>query len=249
MPVQIADDGAIRTVTIDRPDRRNALDSETLVDLAAALDGARDAGARAIVLTGVGGHFSAGGDATVITEAAGDDAAGLRLMELFHGAVTAIWQNPLPVIGAVSGVVYGAGFSLALACDLVHATRDARFCQVFIRRGLVPDSGAAWLLPRVVGMQRAKRMMLLGEEFDAATAQELGIVDELLDTPEACLARATEHAGVMAEHSPHALLLSKRLINASADTTLAGSLQQEAIAQTSAINSDVVQEAFARFVK
>lgn len=120
------------------------------------------------MLTGVGAHFSAGGDAELIVDRVQQgETALLAMMRSFHRLIEEIWNSPLPVVAAVGGLAHGGGFDLAPACDLVACAADARWCQVFLRRGVVPDLGGAYLLPRLVGMQRAKELMLLTPEIDA----------------------------------------------------------------------------------
>ena len=151
--------GAVRILAIDRAERRNAIDTATAAELERAVrDAGDDPDTHALVLAGVGEHFSAGGDVADILEkvGSGDDRDLLALLRTFHRLVVEIWESRLPVVAAVSGVAYGGGFNLALACDLVVLSADARLCQVFVRRGVVPDVGGAWLLPRLVGMQRAR---------------------------------------------------------------------------------------------
>ena len=123
-------------------------------------------------------------------------------MGALHDLITGLRNSRLPIVAAVSGPAYGAGFSTALACDLIVAAADARFCQVFVRRNLVPDLGSAWLLPRTVGTHAAKELMLLGEEIDAARAKELGIVNRLVDTADDALAEALALAEKLATPIP-----------------------------------------------
>lgn len=232
------DDGPVRVVAIDRPQRRNALAASTAEALRAALAGAEsDPEIGAAVLTGIGGHFSAGGDVDSILGASGDDAAALALMRVFHALVEQIWESDLPVIAAVSGAVYGGAVNLALACDLVACSADARFCQVFLRRGLVPDVGGAYLLPRLVGMQRAKELMLLTPEIDAQRALELGIVNAVLDDADAALAHAVATGRTLADGPRLAISLTKRLMNASTSGSLHTALGLEAVTQTVTLRS------------
>ena len=168
--VGVRDHGPVRLLTIDRPRRRNALTPDLVAELCEQIEAAgRDPATGAIVLTGADGHFCAGGDAQAIVEVigAGSQQAAIAFMHHFQRVVDAIWGSDLPVVAAVSGVAYGGGFNLALACDLIIASADARFCQVFLRRGLIPDLGGAYLLPRLVGLQRAKDLMLRTREIAA----------------------------------------------------------------------------------
>ncbi len=244
------DEGPVRVLAIDRPERLNALAVPTVAALEEAVRAAAaDPGIGAVVLTGVGEHFSAGGDAHAILDAiaAGDEALP-ALMRAFHRLVEEVWNCPLPVLAAVSGVAYGGGFNLALACDLVVCSADVRLCQVFLRRGLVPDLGGAYLLPRLVGMQRAKELMLLTPEIGADRASELGLVNAVLPDAAAALARAVEWGTELAQRPRFAVSLAKKLINASTAGDLHSSLELEAVAQTAALQGRAAREGFARFV-
>ena len=248
--VLVSDEGAVRTLTISRPERRNALSPETAEELTQAISEAAGGRLGAIVLTGQGGHFSAGGDAEAILEAigAGDENAPYRMMRTFHRLIETIWNSPLPVVAAVSGVVYGGAFNLALACDLIYASADARFCQVFVRRGVIPDLGGAYLLPRLVGMQRAKELMLLAPEIDARRAEALGIVNSVLPDSAAALSAAHDAAANLAAAPRYTLEMAKRLINGSTNSTLAESLSAEASAQSLVLGTPAAKEGFGAFL-
>jgi 2-(1,2-epoxy-1,2-dihydrophenyl)acetyl-CoA isomerase len=198
------------------------------------------------VLRGAGGHFSSGGDADAVLAAVGSgvDTDLLALMRAYHRLVVEIWESPLPVVAAVSGSAYGGGFNLALACDLVVLSADARLCQVFVRRGVVPDVGGAYLLPRLVGMQRAKELMLLAPVIDAARALELGLANAVEPDPEAALARAVELAGEMAELPAYTVALTKKLMNHGLDADLRGALELEAVSQAAALRSSAATAGF-----
>lgn len=242
--------GAVRILAIDRERRRNALDSATAAGLERAVrDAGDDPDTHALVLTGVGEHFSAGGDVADIldTVASGDDRDLLALLRTFHRLVVEIWESRLPVVAAVSGVAYGGGFNLALACDLVVLSADARLCQVFVRRGVVPDVGGAWLLPRLVGMQRAKELMLLAPEIDAKRALELGLANAVAPDAESALADAVDRAEQLAALPSYTVALAKKLINHSADADLRGSLELEAVTQSAALRSAPAVEGFEAF--
>lgn len=242
--------GAVRLLTINRPTRRNALTRPAAESLRRELDAAvADQGTGAVVLTGAGGHFSAGGDGTEILAAAeGDPDAPAGLMRVFHQLVDAVWTAPLPVIAAVSGVAYGGGFNLALACDLVVCSADTRFCQVFVRRGVVPDLGGAYLLPRLVGLQRAKQLMLLAPEIGAASALQLGLVNAVLPDPEAALQHALSLAAQLAAGHRPAIAQAKTLLNASTGGSLSESLELEAGIQAALLRSEPVRRSFADFL-
>lgn len=249
--IEISDHGAVRLLTINRPERRNALAATTADELCLAVQDARDAaGIGALVLNGAGGHFSAGGDAHAILGVIGDeaDAAPLRLMQSFHRLVQAIWDCELPVVAAVSGVAYGGAFNLALSCDLIYCSHDARFCQVFVDRGVVPDVGGAYLLPRIVGMHKAKELMLLAGEINARQAADLGLVNEILPDGEAVLAHALTVAAELAAKPRFAISLTKRLVNSSTTGTLQSSLEFEAITQATILRSSSARTGFREFL-
>jgi 2-(1,2-epoxy-1,2-dihydrophenyl)acetyl-CoA isomerase len=247
--VETAERGAVRTLTINRPHRRNAFTAGVAELLRAEIDRAESDGVGAVVLTDAGGHFSAGGDAGAILDLADGvaDDVPAKLMRAFHRLVDTIWTAPLPVVAAVSGVAYGGAFNLALACDLIICSADARFCQVFVRHGVVPDVGGAYLLPRLVGMQRAKELMLLAPEIDAAEAHRLGLVNAVLPDAGAALAHAIEVAARLAAGPRFAIAQTKKLLNASSDASLRSALELEAAIQSGLLQSEAVRQSFASF--
>lgn len=249
--IAVTDEGAVRVLAIDRPERLNAMAVETVTALERAVrEASEDADVGALVLTGVGAHFSAGGDAALIVDRVQQgETALLALMRSFHRLIEEIWNSPLPVVAAVGGVAYGGGFNLALACDLVACAADARWCQVFLRRGVVPDLGGAYLLPRLVGMQRAKELMLLTPEIDAHRAVELGIANAVLPDLPATRARALEWATQLAAGPRYATALSKKMINASTSGDLHAALELEAITQTAALHGGSARTAFTEFLR
>jgi 2-(1,2-epoxy-1,2-dihydrophenyl)acetyl-CoA isomerase len=169
--------GAVALLTLNRPERLNALTADLLDDLRRSLLDLAGAGdVRAIVLTGSGRAFSAGAD-----RLAGPMAADALLREHYNPLVTAMVDLDVPLVAAINGVAAGAGVSLALACDFRIAARSARFQLPFVQVGLVPDAGASWLLPRIVGAGRAAEMALLGRPVDAHEAREWGLVTRLSD--------------------------------------------------------------------
>ncbi|WP_020500786.1 enoyl-CoA hydratase/isomerase family protein [Sciscionella marina] len=244
--------GAVRVLILDRPHRRNAMTqgtAEQLAELIAATQ--RDETIGAIVLTGAGGHFSAGGDIKAIENAASADSDEPRLAMLraFHRLVETVWETELPVVAAVSGAAYGGAFNLVLACDLIVCSVDARFCQVFLRRGLAPDVGGAYFLPRVVGMQRAKELMLRTSEVSADRATQMGFVNEVLPDAATTYKRAIELAAELAAAPRFAVSLTKKLLNAGTSGTLHNSLELEAFVQTTALRSDDARAGLANPVR
>ncbi|MBN9109153.1 MAG: enoyl-CoA hydratase/isomerase family protein [Pseudonocardia sp.] len=248
--ILVKDDGRVRIITIDRPDRRNALTPVTVAEMEAALREAADGSdIGAVVLTGSGGHFSAGGDVDHILDAAGgdDDAGLLTMMRAFHRVVVEIWESRLPVVAAVSGIAYGGGINLALVCDLVVMSADARICEVFVKRGIVPDVAGAYLLPRIVGMHRARELMLLAPEIGAERALELGIANVVEPDADAALATAVAKAHELAAMPDYTVALTKKLVNRSLDADLRGSLELEAVTQAAALRSKAAVEGFEAF--
>jgi 2-(1,2-epoxy-1,2-dihydrophenyl)acetyl-CoA isomerase len=245
--VGVYDEDRVRVVTIQRPTRRNAIAPATVAALETALrDAADNPGVGAVVLCGAGGHFSAGGDADAVLSAvrSGQDTDLLALMRAYHRLVVEIWESPLPVVAAVSGSAYGGGLNLALACDLVVLSAEARLCQVFVQRGVVPDVGGAYLLPRLVGMQRAKELMLLAPVIDAARALELGLANAVEPDPRAALVRAIELATTLAQLPAYTVALSKKLMNHGLDTDLRSALELEAVSQAAALRSAAAAAGF-----
>jgi 2-(1,2-epoxy-1,2-dihydrophenyl)acetyl-CoA isomerase len=248
MSVNLEVQGATAVLTLASPATRNAFSPEIREGIAAAVASVRaDPGVRALVITGSGGVFCAGGDIRGMSGAmATNDGAAWR--DRMHG--TQRWMSELmtldrPVIAAVDGPAFGAGFSLALAADFVLASTRARFCLSFMKLGLVPDCGAFHTLPRVVGAQRAKELMLSAREVDAAEALQLGIAMEL-HAPEALLPRALVLAASFEAASPLAVSLIKRAMLNPGE--LAASLDGEANAQALAFGSAYTREAVGRFI-
>ena len=169
-----------RQITLNRPDRLNALLPEMADAMISALDDAQaDESCRAVLLTGAGRGFCAGQDLTAIVDADPDDIADL--LDSYHPVIEKIRELPLPVVAAVNGVAAGAGCNLALACDIVIAARSASFVQAFSRIGLVPDCGGTWFLPRLIGTARARALMMLAEPLPADTAAEWGMIWRVVD--------------------------------------------------------------------
>jgi 2-(1,2-epoxy-1,2-dihydrophenyl)acetyl-CoA isomerase len=246
MSVQLDRQGSTAVLTLNSPATRNAFTPEIREGLSAAVASVRtDPAVRALVITGAGGHFCAGGD---IRSMSGATMEGAAWRERMHG--TQRWMAELltldkVVIAAVDGAAYGAGFSLALAADFVLASTRARFCMSFMRLGLVPDCGAFYTLPRRVGKQRATELMLSAREVPATEARELGIAMELHE-PEQLLPRALALAASMAGASALATSLVKRAMSDPGE--LAALLDCEANAQALAFGSGYTQDAVRRFL-
>ena len=240
----------IATLTLNRPEARNALSNELKDALAAAVPAlAADRSVRAVILTGAGGGFCAGGDIRGM-QAVRDqmDVNGWRdRMREVQPWMRALVELDKPLIAAVDGVAYGAGFSLALMADFVLASSRARFCMSFMKVGLVPDFAAMYTLPRVVGVQRARELMLSAREVGAEEALRLGIVMELVPA-DGLLDRARALAASFTGASTLAVSLIKRELGMSLATDLATTLSAEADHQALCFQSRYHEQAVNAFL-
>ncbi|WP_257890431.1 enoyl-CoA hydratase/isomerase family protein [Rhodococcus sp. USK10] len=237
--------GGVLTVTLNRPDKKNALNTEIYEALVALLTAVkRDPTVRVLVLRGAGDDFCAGGD---LSEGLADDDHPLRYFDRIHEVPRLLHELPIPTIAEVSGAAFGAGWNLALCCDLVVASTDARFSQVFTKRGLSPDCGGSWLLPQIVGLQLAKRLVLLAEVLSAAEAERLGLVTFVAEKGQVG-SLVAKLAQQLSASSPGALSQSKRLLNESVTQTLGASLADEGRAQTANLATDDSRIAFEAFL-
>ncbi|MGQ2992498.1 enoyl-CoA hydratase/isomerase family protein [Variovorax sp.] len=241
------DDG-VATLTLNRPEAKNALDRTMADELGECLAAIRaDESVRVLVLAGAGGAFCAGGDVKAMGQGGPRTPEQRRAgMARYTRICTELMALDRPVIAAVDGVAYGAGFSLALMCDIVLLSERARLCMVFQRIGLVPDMGAFYTLPRVVGLQRAKELIFSAREIDAAEALRLGLAMEVVPA-EALAARAQAIARSFAGASPVAMSIAKRALQASLGSDLQTLLEIESSGQALASNSDYAKEAVRRF--
>lgn len=224
----------VARISIHRPDTLNSLDLPTIDALLAAFDQAVADGARALILTGSGRAFCSGADLGAGSLANVDPrdidlGAGMRTH--YNVLVERLRSLPIPVVIAVNGIAAGGGAALALAGDLVIAARSASFRYLFVDLGLMPDMGATWQLPRLVGRARARGLSLLGEAVDASTAAQWGLIWQVVDD-EALDAGAQALAVKLAAKSPVALRETRAALDASFDADLPTQLEREAQAQT-----------------
>jgi 2-(1,2-epoxy-1,2-dihydrophenyl)acetyl-CoA isomerase len=241
--VEVSRDGAVQTITLNRPDKLNAFTRALHGELQQALETARDPGVRAVVITGAGRGFSAGQDLTSFGEA-GDVAAMLRAT--YHINVRAIRSLEKPVIAAVNGVCAGAGLSLACACDLRLASDAAFFVPGFIGIGLIPDSGGTYFLQRLLGTARAFEWMTSNRRLTAAEAHAWGLVSEVVEA-DAFAGRVAERAAELAAGPTRGIALTKRLYDEAATATLEEQLEREAEAQAEASQTEDFREGVAAF--
>jgi 2-(1,2-epoxy-1,2-dihydrophenyl)acetyl-CoA isomerase len=244
-------DGGVVWATLNRPQKLNAISlvmAEELIDLLAEVEGRPED--RVLVITGAGGAFSSGADLTDPDTAAGlrGPAGWLARIRRVHTLPLAIHRLPKPVLAVVPGVAAGAGCNLALACDLVVASSEARFCEIFVRRGLTLDFGGSWLLPRLVGLHRAKELAFLGDMVDAARAEAIGLVNRVVAAGE-LEAVAREMAVRLAAGPPVALAAMKQSIHQGLSLSLAETLEVEALSQTVCFSTADTAEAMKAFLE
>jgi 2-(1,2-epoxy-1,2-dihydrophenyl)acetyl-CoA isomerase len=239
--------GAVATVTLNRPEARNALDIVMRRELVAVLDEVEaDAEARVLILTGAGGHFCSGGDVKTMREKRYTAAEGRARVELLNTMVRRLVDFPRPTIAMVDGYAVGAGSNLALCCDLIVASERAKFGELFWKIGLVPDGGGTWLLPRVVGLARAKELIFTADVIDAAEAARIGLVNRVVPV-EALEATTRALAEKIAGGPPAVLSMAKHMVNRAATSDLAAALDLEAFSQGLAIASEDHQEGLKAF--
>jgi len=240
---------AVATITLNRPEARNALDLVMRRELLTALDDLEaEAATRVVVLTGAGGHFSAGGDVKTMAAKRHTAAEGRARVESLNRFVIRLFEFPKPTIAMVDGFAVGAGCNIALGCDVLIASDRARFGEVFAKIGLVLDGGGTWLLPRLVGLAKAKELVFSADIIDAAEALRIGLVNRVV--PAAELEATTRALATrIASGPPGALGLAKALLNRSATVDLATSLGFEAYAQAQTITSEDHAEGVRAFLE
>ncbi|MFN8037526.1 MAG: enoyl-CoA hydratase-related protein [Acidimicrobiia bacterium] len=241
-------------ITLDRPEARNALTIGMRDTLVAAARAARaDDRVRALLISGTGDAFCAGMDlsASTVAQAGGGDFDNRSTQEALRVGVQALirelWELDKPTVAAVNGVAVGPGAHLALACDFVLVHEQTRFLWSFARWGLVVDAGGAYLLPRLVGLPRAKAMVMLGEGIRGAEAVAVGLAYQCVGGADELEIEATRLAARLAAGPTRSLGLSKRLLNASFETDLAHSLDLEGAFQSLATTSGDLVEGMAAF--
>ncbi|MEU9707573.1 enoyl-CoA hydratase-related protein [Streptomyces sp. NPDC047967] len=244
--------GGVSRITLNRPEAMNAVtwaQRERIIDLLA--EASADPAVRAVVLTATGRGFCAGADLRATPAPARERAPGDVARTIRLGAqrlIAAVLDCEKPVIAAVNGTAAGIGAHLAFACDLVLAADTATFVEVFVQRGLVPDGGGAYLLPRLVGPQRAKELMFFGDALPAADAERMGLVNRTVPAGE--LAALTEEwADRLAQGPTRAVALAKQLVNASLDGDRATAFAAEAAAQEINMTTRDADEGVASFVE
>lgn len=242
----------IATITLNRPERLNALSPQMREELHDAITKSNDNDdVRVIVITGAGRGFCSGGDVKAMNER-NESGAGTALEEAMaparDAAVLAMRDSRVPIIAAVNGAAAGAGMNIALACDIRIAADNAKFGQTFARRGLHPDWGGTYFLPRLVGMAKACELIFTGKMIDAPEALRLGIVTELT-TPDGLMPAVRALAAEIAAGPPIAIRLARRAMYRNADANLREALEYETFAQNLCRETEDSKEGVRAFVE
>jgi 2-(1,2-epoxy-1,2-dihydrophenyl)acetyl-CoA isomerase len=244
--------GTVGVVTLNRPDSLNALTTQVAQEFLAAVPEARRNGARAIVVTGAGRAFSAGGDLREMQKIAEQEGKVEAFFDeplsLLNECILLIRQSPVPFIAAVNGAASGGGCNLALACDLVIAGESSRFNQAFIKIGLVPDCGGTFILPRLVGWKRAAELMMTGDVTSAGRALEMGMINAVVPDDE-LIPAAMAMAEKLAQAPTAAIGKIKELLEASAANDYGGQLEVERMAQIQSGQTKDFREGVAAFLE
>ena len=240
---------AVDLVGILQPGRQQALQPVEIDQLAGAFVDFQSSDARVLIITGANGEFCAGADLDTSGDASVLSVADRhRRMKLVGGAATTLHRTTKPTIAAVDGVAVGAGMNLALGCDVVIATDRARFSEIFVKRGLTLDFAGSWLLPRIVGLQRAKELALSGRIVGATEALEMGLVLEVVAPGE-----LRDRAAAMAERflagAPIAQALAKQALDAAFESSFSDSVAWEGQSQTIAFGTEDMVEGVAAFLQ
>ncbi|HYD48692.1 MAG TPA: enoyl-CoA hydratase-related protein [Terriglobales bacterium] len=243
--------GQVGWITLNRPEQRNAVNAEMRDELIRILTEARlDFDLRALVLTGAGKGFCTGADLSG-PRREGPSGPGVTrevMKSSSQRLIRALWELEKPVIAAVNGVAAGLGAHLAFASDLVIASSEAKFIEIFVRRGIAVDAGGAFLLPRLIGLQKAKQLVFFGDDLPAEEAERIGLVTKVV-APEQLETAAMEWAQRLAEGPTFAIGISKRLLNRSLESDLDTALEEEATAQALVTQSEDTREGMKAFLE
>ena len=240
----------VATITIDRPESKNACTGDMFVAIGAAFREVSFSGARVIVLTGAGGDFCAGADLGGGGEGGGGRARGTYLdaMRVLNDVVVAVHSCPIPVIAKVDGVCVGAGLGLALAADLTWCSDRARLSVIYAKRGLSLDFGTSWLLRERIGVHKAKELAFTSEMMSATRALEIGLVNEVVPAAELDDSVAAV-VDVIAGGPPIALSMTKRQLDNAGTSSLAEALEAEALAASVNVNTADLGEALTAYME
>ncbi len=236
-------EGHVATVTLNRPAKRNAMSWVMFEEIGAAFERAsEDPGIRCLVVTGAGGAFTSGAD---LNDPANLDGSGFELkdrMRRIHRIATAVINCSVPTIAKVTGVAAGAGCNLVLSCDLIVATSSASFAELFVKRGLVVDFGGSWALTRLLPLNKAKELALLGDTLSAQDADRYGLLNRLCDEGDVDQV-VKDLAGRLASMPPRTVAMIKENLNRAPERSLEATLEAETATQSLCFHSDDTREA------
>lgn len=247
-------DGPVITLTMNEPERRNPLTGNTAVpDFLAAIDRIHnDRSVRAVILTGAGTAFSSGGDIRDMQRQSSGEVSGMQIRQEYRTGIQrlplALFNLEVPVIAAINGPAIGAGLDLACMCDIRIAAEGAKFAESFVKLGIIPGDGGAWLLPRLIGLARASELAFTGEVIGVEQAVAWGLVSSVVSADQ-LLATANGIAQKIAANPPHAVRLTKRLLRESMHTRLDTLLEMSAAFQALSHQTDDHREAVAAFLE
>jgi enoyl-CoA hydratase/carnithine racemase len=246
--IEVTRSGGVVTITLNRPQVKNALNGQMWIELRDTFTAIRDSDDdRAVVITGANGEFCSGADLSGRADGP-PPRHGLANMRIVSDVALLLHRLPQPTIAKVNGVAVGAGCNMAFGCDLIVASETARFSQIFVRRGLSVDYGGTWLLPRLVGLHRAKQLALLGDILSATEAQAMGLVNAVVPTGEID-AFVDNWATRLAAGPPIAMAQTKKMLNESMSMSMHDALEAEAAAQTVNFGTQDTTEAMAAFLQ
>ena len=238
---------SVVTITLNRPEVRNALNLEMREEATRVLDElAGNESIRVLVLTGAGGNFCAGGDVKSMRERRLSKEEAKAQMELINAMVLKLANFPAPTLAVVDGFAVGAGCNLALACDLIIASERARFGQVFAKVGLIPDGGGSYFLPRLVGLAKTKELVFTADIIEAAEALRIGLVNRVV-AHDRLTAEAQALIEKIAAGPPKALARAKQLLNQSLELNIQKALEMEAEGQAFCLGTEDHQEGLRAF--
>jgi enoyl-CoA hydratase/carnithine racemase len=240
--------GHVVTLTMNEPERRNPLTGNSAVpDFLAAIDRIHnDRSVRAVILTGAGTAFSSGGDIRDMERQASGEVTGMQIRQEYRTGIQklplALFNLEVPIIAAVNGAAIGAGFDVACMCDIRIASEHAKFAESFVKLGIIPGDGGAWLLPRIIGMSRASEMSFTGEMIGPDLAASWGLVSRVVPADQ-LVSTANELAQRIAANPPHAVRLTKRLLREAMHTRMDTLLEMAAAFQALSHQTDDHKEA------
>lgn len=247
--MQVTEANDVRRVTFDRPDARNAMTPEIAEELAETVDGITPTDFDAVVITGEGSAFSAGGDIDAMADREETAAEGYdRITETFGRLAETVLSCPVPVIAKVNGDAVGAGLSVVALADFAYAAEGARFGAAFIHVGLIPDTGGTVLLPRLIGLRAAKRLVFTGELIDAQEATALDLINEAVPAAELD-DRVDTLVGTLADRPSQTIGLAKRGLHGVVGKELVSGLEYEAHVEALAADSQAHEEGVTAFLE